>query len=175
MLNLIFSLWTISLTFCRFSYDLRKGDVVSCNLVDHIGTDLIVFVNTVSGSCLCIVRGPLPVPCYSSIAILNASSQALQNELTNMLHRERPLYVFYTIRQTVQTHPISISLHIGSFTQPKTALLKIHNDILAPMNAGKVTALTLLDLFAEDLMSGSALLGRHSTGLNHIWLQDARG
>ena len=52
--------------------------VVSCNLVDHIGTDLIVFVNAANGSCLCIVRWPLPVPCYCSIAILNASSQALQ-------------------------------------------------------------------------------------------------
>ena len=51
--------------------------VVSCNLADHIGTDLIDFVNTVSGSCLYIVRGPLPVPCRCSIAILNASSQAL--------------------------------------------------------------------------------------------------
>ena len=53
--------------------------VVSCNLVDHIGSNLMVFVivNAVSGSCLYIVRGPLPVRCRFSIAILNAPSQAL--------------------------------------------------------------------------------------------------
>ena len=56
----------------------RVVSVVSCNLVDRIGTDLIVFVNAVSGSCLYIVKGPLPVPCRSSIVILNAASQALQ-------------------------------------------------------------------------------------------------
>ena len=77
MLNLIFFSLNYLFNICRFSYYLRKGDVVSCNLVDHIGTDLIVFVNAVSGSCLYIVRGPLPVPCRCSIAILNASSQAL--------------------------------------------------------------------------------------------------
>ena len=54
------------------------------------------------------------------------------------------------------------------------------------MDAGKVTALTLLDLSAafdtidtlsswEDFMSGPGLLGRHSTGLKHIWLKGARG
>ena len=34
------------------------------------------------------------------------------------------------------------------FHSTETALLKIHNDILASMDAGKVTALTLLDLSA---------------------------
>ena len=34
------------------------------------------------------------------------------------------------------------------FHSTETALLKIHSDILAPMDAGKVTALTLLDLSA---------------------------
>ena len=34
------------------------------------------------------------------------------------------------------------------FHSTETALLKIHSDILASMDAGKVTALTLLDLSA---------------------------
>ena len=34
------------------------------------------------------------------------------------------------------------------FHSTKTALLKIHNDIVSPMDDGKVTALTLLDLSA---------------------------
>ena len=50
------------------------------------------------------------------------------------------------------------------------------------MDAGNVTGLTLLDLSTaldrlshwEDLMIGSGLLGKHSIGLNHIWLEDAR-
>ena len=45
------------------------------------------------------------------------------------------------------THPISISLRIGSFTHLKLPM-KIHNNILASMGAGKVRALTLLDFSA---------------------------
>ena len=36
----------------------------------------------------------------------------------------------------------------STFHSTETALLKILNDILASMDAGKVTAITLLDLFA---------------------------
>ena len=36
----------------------------------------------------------------------------------------------------------------GKFHSTETALLKIHNDVLAPMQAGKVQALTLLDVSA---------------------------
>ena len=65
------------------------------------------------------------------------------------------------------------------FHSTETALLKIHNDILASMDAGKVTALTLLDLSAAfDTIDHTILLsrlddwfglpGRHSTGLNRI-------
>ena len=88
MLNLNFSRWMISLTFYRFPYYLRKGDVVSCNLVDHIGTDLIVFVNVVSGSCLYIVRGPLPVPCRCSIDHLECLQPSFICELINILHKD---------------------------------------------------------------------------------------
>ena len=53
------------------------------------------------------------------------------------------------------------------FISTENDLLKIHNDILASKDAGKVTALTLLDLFTA-LMIGLGLLGRHSTCLNHV-------
>ena len=47
------------------------------------------------------------------------------------------------------------------FHSTETALLKIHNDILASMDAGKVTPLTLLDLFAAfDTIDHTILLGR---------------
>ena len=72
------------------------------------------------------------------------------------------------------------------FHTTDTALLKILNDILASMDAGKVTALTLLDLSAAfDTMDRTILLRRldlwfgvterHSTGLNCIWPADAGG
>ena len=66
------------------------------------------------------------------------------------------------------------------FHLTKPALLKIHNDILASLDAGKVTALTMLDLSAafdaightiflrRDLMISLGLPGVHSTGLNWI-------
>ena len=55
----------------------------------------------------------------------------------------------------------------------ETALMKIHIDIIASMDAGKVTALTLLDLSAAfDTIDHTILLtrklGRHSTGLCRI-------
>ena len=54
------------------------------------------------------------------------------------------------------------------------------------MDVGKVTAVSLLDLFTgfdtidklsswEDLMNGLELLGRHSIGLNRVWLEVAGG
>ena len=47
------------------------------------------------------------------------------------------------------------------FHSTKTALLKIHNDILASMDAGKVTALTVLDLSAAfDTIDHTILLRR---------------
>ena len=49
----------------------------------------------------------------------------------------------------------------GKFHSTKTALLKIHSDILASMDAGKVTALTLLDLYAAfDTIDHTILLSR---------------
>ena len=69
----------------------------------------------------------------------------------------------------------------------ETALLKIHMDIRASMDACKDIALTLLNLsMAFDTMDITILLrrlddwflglpGRYSTGLNHIWLVNARG
>ena len=47
------------------------------------------------------------------------------------------------------------------FHSTETALLKMNNDILASMDAGKVTALTLLDLFAAfDTIDHTILLRR---------------
>ena len=47
------------------------------------------------------------------------------------------------------------------FHSTKTALLKIHSDILASMDAGKVTALTLLDLSAAfDAIDHTIVLNR---------------
>ena len=54
----------------------------------------------------------------------------------------------------------SISLHIGSFTQTETTVLKIHTDILASLDAGKVTALTLLDLSAAFDTTDHTILPR---------------
>ena len=65
------------------------------------------------------------------------------------------------------------------FHSTETALLKIHSDILASMDASKVTALAFLDLSAAlDTIDHIILLsrlddwlvlpGRHSTGLNRI-------
>ena len=52
-----------------------------------------------------------------------------------------------------------ISLHTGNST--KTALLKIHNDILSSMDDGRVTALTLLELSAAfDTVDHTILLRR---------------
>ena len=54
-----------------------------------------------------------------------------------------------------------MSLHTGYFIQPKTVLLKIHNDILSSMDDGRVTALTLLDLsVAFDTIDHTVLLRR---------------
>ena len=72
------------------------------------------------------------------------------------------------------------------FLSTETTLLKIHNDILASKDACKVTELTLLDLSAAfNTIDLTVLLrrldywlglpGRHSTGLNRIWLVDAKG
>ena len=47
------------------------------------------------------------------------------------------------------------------FHSTETALLKIHSDILASVDAGKVTALTLLDLSAAfDTIDHTILLSR---------------
>ena len=65
------------------------------------------------------------------------------------------------------------------FHSTETALLKIYSDILASMDAGRVTALTLLDLSAAyDTIDHAILLsrlddwfgvtGRHSSGLSRI-------
>ena len=55
---------------------------------------------------------------------------------------------------------MSISLH-RTFHSTETALLKIHNDILTSMDAGKVAALTLLDLSAVfDTIHHTILLRR---------------
>ena len=48
------------------------------------------------------------------------------------------------------------------FHSTETALLKIHNDIQASMDAGKVTALTLLDPSAAfDTIANTILLRRN--------------
>ena len=71
------------------------------------------------------------------------------------------------------------------FQSTETALLKIHNDSLSSLDAGKVTRswhwlclnflLPLIPstiLFSwEDLMISQGLLGRHSTSLKRIWLE----
>ena len=70
------------------------------------------------------------------------------------------------------------------FHSAETVLLKIHSNILSSMDAGKVTALTLLDLSIafnttdilsswENFMIGLGFLRRHSTGLNRIWLEES--
>ena len=80
----------------------------------------------------------------------------------------------------------NISNHYQSayrkFHSTETAL-KIHNDILWSIISRRwlcsTFPLPLIPLstlsFWEDLMIGLGLLGRHLTGLNHIWLEDARG
>ena len=56
---------------------------------------------------------------------------------------------------------IMIGLFTKPLTQPETALLKIHNDILSLMDNGKVTVLTLLDLSAAfDTIDHTILLRR---------------
>ena len=56
---------------------------------------------------------------------------------------------------------MSINLHIGSFTQPKPPFLLSITEFAASMDAGKVTALTLLDLSAAfDTIDHTTLLGK---------------
>ena len=72
------------------------------------------------------------------------------------------------------------------FQSTQTALLKILNDILESMDTSKVIPLIIFDLsdtwdtidytiYLEDLIICSRLLRKHSTGLNHIGLEDAWG
>ena len=72
------------------------------------------------------------------------------------------------------------------FHSTETTLLEIYNDILASMDGGKVTALTLLDLSAAfDTIDHTILLRRLDDWFgvtrkaldwfNCIWLLDARG
>ena len=56
------------------------------------------------------------------------------------------------------------------FHSTETALLKIHSDILASIDAGRVTALTLLDLSAAfDTIDHTILLSRLDDWLGVTW------
>ena len=77
---------------------------------------------------------------------------------------------------------LKLTLSVISDVKPiiystETAVLKIHNDILASMDAGKVTALTLLDLStAFNTIDNTILLGRlddwfEVTGKAHDWFK----
>ena len=56
------------------------------------------------------------------------------------------------------------------FHSTETALLKIHNEILSSMDAGRVTALTLLDLsVAFDTIDHTILLRRLGDTWQLVW------
>ena len=113
---------------------------------------------------------------YRPVSNLSFLSKVLEKVVVNQLHTH--------INSSNTSNPYQSAYK--KFYSTETALLKIHSDILVSMDADKVTALTLLDLSAAfdtkttlsywvDLMIGLGLPERHSTGLNRIWLVDAKG
>ena len=110
---------------------------------------------------------------YRPVSNLSFLSKVLEKEVVNQLNSH--IYSSNTSNQYQSAQ--------RKFHSTETALLKIHNDILASMDAGKVTALTLLDLSAAFNTIDHTILRRrlddrvevtekHLTGLN---LEDAKG
>ena len=106
---------------------------------------------------------------YRPVSNLSFLSKVLEKVVLNQLHTH--INSSYTSNQYQSAY--------SKFHSTETALLKIHSDILASMDAGKVTTLTLLDLSAafdaidhtillSRSMIGLGLPGRRSTGLNRI-------
>ena len=82
---------------------------------------------------------------------LNFLSKVLEKVVLNQLNTH--INISHTYNQYQSSY--------RKFHSTETVLLKIHNDILASMDAGKVTALTLLDLStAFDTTDHTILLGR---------------
>ena len=88
---------------------------------------------------------------YRSVSNLSFLSKVLEKVVVNQLN---------THINSSNTSNQYLSAY-RKFHSTETALLKIHNDILASMDAGKVTALTLLDLPAAfDTIDHTILLSR---------------
>ena len=75
---------------------------------------------------------------YQPVSNLSFLSKILEKVVVNQLNSH------INISKTSNQYQSAYT----KFHSTETPLPKIHNDILAPMDAGKVTALTLLDLSA---------------------------
>ena len=88
---------------------------------------------------------------YRPVSNLSFLSKVLEKVVVNQLNTH-----INSSNTTNQYQPTYRTFH-----STETALLKIHSDILASMDAGKVTALTLLDLSAAfDTIDHTILLSR---------------